>query len=206
MVALFRVPPEIDLPAKPDLRDELLSANRDLARRRFVKGLFGLAAAQLLPAPALALASTGSERQLSFAHTHTGEKLSVVYRNGDSYASDALGQINHHLRDHRSGEKFSMDKRLLDLLFELANVTGSRTPFQVISGYRSPNTNAMLRKKGSGVAKRSLHMQGKAIDVRLADVPTSQLRRAAIDLQAGGVGYYPKSDFVHLDTGRFRTW
>ena len=201
MVAHFREPPEIDLPSKPDLRDELLSANRDLARRRFVKGLFGLAAAQLLPAPALALASTGSERQLSFAHTHTGEKLSVVYRNGDSYASDALGQINHHLRDHRSGEKFSMDKRLLDLLFELANVTGSRTPFQVISGYRSPNT-----KKGSGVAKRSLHMQGKAIDVRLADVPTSQLRRAAIDLQAGGVGYYPKSDFVHLDTGRFRTW
>lgn len=206
MVALFRVPPEIDLPAKPDLSDAHFPVERVLARRRFVKGLVGLAAVPLLPAPALALASAGSERKLRFAHTHTGETLSIVYRNGDSYAPYALGQINHHLRDHRSGEIFSMDTGLLDLLFELTNVTGSRQPFQVISGYRSPGTNAMLRTKGSGVAKRSLHMQGKAIDVRLADIPTSQLRRAAIDLQAGGVGFYPKSDFVHLDTGNFRTW
>ena len=194
------------MPAKPDLSDAHFPVARVLARRRFVKGLVGLAAVPLLPVPALALTSAGSERKLRFAHTHTGETLSIVYRNGDSYASDALGQINHHLRDHRSGEIYSMDTGLLDLLFELANATGSRKPFQVISGYRSPGTNAMLRKKGSGVAKRSLHMQGKAIDVRLADVPTSQLRRAAIDLQAGGVGFYPKSDFVHLDTGKFRTW
>ena len=194
------------MPAKPDLSDAHFPVARVLARRRFVKGLVGLAAVPLLPVPALALTSAGSERKLRFAHTHTGETLSIVYRNGDSYASDALGQINHHLRDHRSGEIYSMDTGLLDLLFELANATGSRKPFQVISGYRSPGTNAMLRKKGSGVAKRSLHMQGKAIDVRLADVPTSQLRRAAIDVQAGGVGFYPKSDFVHLDTGKFRTW
>lgn len=194
------------MPAKSDLTDVPFTADRTVARRQFVKGLVGMAAAPLLPMPALALGSAGSDRQLQFAHTHTGETLSVVYRNGTSYASGALGQINHHLRDHRSGEIYSMDTGLLDLLFELANVTNSREPFQVISGYRSPGTNAMLRKKGSGVAKRSLHMQGKAIDVRLADIPTSQLRRAAIDLQAGGVGYYPKSDFLHLDTGRVRTW
>ena len=181
-------------------------ADAPVARRQFVKGLVGLATAPLLPLPALATISSVAERRLSFAHTHTGEKLAVVYRSGDEYAIDALRQVNHHLRDHRSGESYEMDTALLDLLHQLATVTGSREPFQVISGYRSPGTNAMLRKKGNGVAKRSLHMQGRAIDVRLADVPTSELRRAAIDLRAGGVGFYPKSDFVHLDTGRFRTW
>ena len=169
-------------------------------------GLVSLAATPFLPGAAFALTTAGSERKLSFAHTHTGETLTVVYRHGERYAPDALEKINHHLRDHRSGESHQMDPDLLDVLYKLARITGSRRPFQVISGYRSPGTNAMLRKQGSGVAKRSLHMQGKAIDVRLADVQTSQLQRAAIDLRAGGVGFYPKSNFVHLDTGRFRTW
>ncbi len=169
-------------------------------------GLVGLVATPLMPRAAMALASASGERKLKFAHTHTGEALTVVYRHGQQYAPDALTKINHHLRDHRSGEVCQMDPGLLDLLYQLASVTGSREPFQVISGYRSPSTNAMLRQKGSGVAKRSLHMQGKAIDVRLADISTSQLRRAAIELKAGGVGFYPKSNFVHLDTGRVRTW
>lgn len=207
MTALFAQSSEFRLSARLKRSNAASPPNElPLARRRFVIGLVGLVATPLMPRAAMALASASGERKLRFAHTHTGETLTVVYRHGQQYAPDALAKINHHLRDHRSGEVCQMDHGLLDLLHQLASATGSREPFQVISGYRSPSTNDMLRQKGSGVAKRSLHMQGKAIDVRLADVSTSQLRRAAIDLKAGGVGFYPKSDFVHLDTGRFRTW
>jgi len=174
----------------------------DRSRRDFTRRAAGLLFAGCLPLPALA----ADVRGLGFRHLHTGEKLKVVYFEAGQYLEDALAAINHLLRDHRSGDVHEMDPKLLDQLCALAQRCGRSGPFEVISGYRSPATNDMLRRNGSGVAKRSLHMQGRAIDVRLAGVRTNQLRRAATDLGRGGVGYYPKSDFVHLDTGRFRTW
>jgi uncharacterized protein YcbK (DUF882 family) len=145
-------------------------------------------------------------RVLAFSHTHTGERLRVEYFTGGRYLSDALAAINHVLRDFRTGDLHDIDPRLLDLLHDLSMRTESHQPFQVISGYRSPATNAMLRQRSEGVAAGSLHLVGQAVDIRLADVPLAKLRRAALALGRGGVGYYPASDFVHVDTGRVRTW
>lgn len=173
-------------------------------RRRLV-GAF--AASALLPASRWASAQSSAPRVLSFDHLHTGEKLRVEYFAGGQYLPDALGEVNQLLRDFRSNEVGTMDPKLLDLLHALALSTGSRKPFQIISGYRSPQTNLLLRERGGGgVAKRSLHMDGKAMDIRLADVPLGTLRQAALGLQAGGVGYYPQDAFVHVDTGRVRQW
>jgi uncharacterized protein YcbK (DUF882 family) len=119
---------------------------------------------------------------------------------------DALESVNHFLRDFRTGDVHPIDRDLLDLLHGLAGVTQSMRPFQVISGYRSPATNHMLRQRSEGVAGGSLHVKGQAIDIRLADVPLAQLRKAALEARRGGVGYYPTSDFVHVDTGRVRAW
>jgi uncharacterized protein YcbK (DUF882 family) len=145
-------------------------------------------------------------RALTFLHTHTGERLTAEYVTQGSYVADALAAINHVLRDFRTGEEKPIEPALLDLLHRLTTVTGSHQPFQVISGYRSPKTNAMLRERSTGVAAGSLHMQGKAIDIRVADIPLPKLRAAALGLRGGGVGYYPESRFVHVDTGRVRTW
>lgn len=176
-----------------------------LTRRRFVS-LFAAAATPAL-LPRRALAAAGETRVLSFSHLHTGERLGAVeYFSGGAYLPDALGAINRLLRDFRSGEVGAMDPALLDLLHGLRGATGSRAPFQIISGYRSPATNDMLRQRSSGVASGSLHMKGQAIDIRLADVPLARLRDAALALRGGGVGYYPGSDFVHVDTGRVRAW
>jgi uncharacterized protein YcbK (DUF882 family) len=166
-----------------------------------------LAAGLSLPALTVAkLAFANTERRLCFHHTHTSEKLDLVYRDSTGYRADALVQVNHVLRDHRSGESVPMDPALLDLLGDLYEVHGSRGEFQVISGYRSPATNKMLSERSSGVAKKSLHMQGRAIDIRLTDVATSDLRDSALQLARGGVGYYSSSDFIHVDTGRVRRW
>jgi len=175
------------------------------SRRGFLRGLVGLSAVAVV-APARLLAGSRGERILSFAHTHTGERLTVPYFAEGEYLADGLVRLEHLLRDHRSGEEHVIDPGLFDLLNDLQLATGTRKPFQVISGYRSPKTNATLRRAGRGVARRSLHMDGKAIDVRLADVRSSVLRAAALELRRGGVGYYRQSDFVHVDTGRFRTW
>lgn len=145
-------------------------------------------------------------RALTFHHTHTGETLTAEYFSGAAYVPDALAAINHHLRDFRTGDEHTIDPALLDLLHRLAAVTSTARPFEVISGYRSPKTNHMLREASTGVAAASLHMVGKAIDIRLADVRLPDLRGAAVVLRRGGVGYYPESDFVHVDTGRVRTW
>jgi uncharacterized protein YcbK (DUF882 family) len=145
-------------------------------------------------------------RVLRFSHTHTGEHLNVEYFSAGNYLQDALGEVNHFLRDFRTGDQHTIDPKLLDLLHHLASQTSSRAPFQVISGYRSPATNAMLRQRSEGVAAGSLHMVGQAIDIRLADVPLGKLRDAALDARSGGVGYYPASQFVHVDTGRVRRW
>ena len=173
-------------------------------RRQLLKNAGLLLPALVFPVPAI---SAGAQpRRLSFYHTHTSEKLDVVYSENGIYLPDALEEINYLLRDFRSGEAHPIDPELLDILHEVAIRTASRGQFEIISGYRSPATNAKLRDQGRGVAKRSLHMQGKAIDVRLTDRPTGDLHKTALDLRRGGVGHYPKSNFIHVDTGRFRTW
>jgi uncharacterized protein YcbK (DUF882 family) len=176
----------------------------DITRRTFLTALS--ASVPLLAAPRRLYASGAANRALRFTHTHTGERLSVEYFSGGTYVPDALATVNHFLRDFRTSEVHVIDPSLLDLLHALAGAAGSTQPFQVISGYRSPATNEMLRRHSEGVAAGSLHMRGQAIDIRVAGVPLDALRRAALDLRRGGVGYYPASDFVHVDTGRVRRW
>jgi len=165
-----------------------------------------LTATGLAVAATPAWANLASTREVAFDHLHTGEKLSLTYYRAGSYDDHALSSIDHLLRDFRTGDVHPIDRRLLDLLYAVQTSIGSDAPFQVISGYRSPVTNGMLRKASSGVATHSLHMQGMAIDVRLTNTRTSQLRETATRLRIGGVGYYAASDFVHLDIGRPRQW
>jgi uncharacterized protein YcbK (DUF882 family) len=160
----------------------------------------------IMTAPRLLRAYGQEARVLRFVHTHTGERLSVEYFKGGAYPVDALAAVNFFLRDFRTDEIHVIDPGLLDLLHGLAGTTGTSRPFEVISGYRSPATNEMLRHKSEGVAAGSLHMKGQAIDIRLADVVLPKLRQAALDARRGGVGYYPGSGFVHVDTGRVRMW
>lgn len=164
-----------------------------------------LATAPLIAAASPVLAAN-SPRALRFLHTHTGERLAVEYSTGTGYIADALSAVNHFLRDFRTGEEHPIDPSLLDVLSRLTALTGSERPFEVISGYRSPVTNDQLRRRSEGVAAGSLHMVGQAIDIRLADVPLPKVRAAALSMRAGGVGYYPASNFVHVDTGRVRFW
>jgi uncharacterized protein YcbK (DUF882 family) len=175
-----------------------------LSRRQFVAAI--AAAAPVLAASRRAFATVVPPRALNFTNTHTGERLSIEYFDRGRYVPDALTTVNHFLRDFRTGDVHVIDPRLLDLLHGLTRTTGTAKPFQVISGYRSPATNEMLREHSEGVAKNSLHMQGQAIDIRLADVPLAKLKKAALAMRVGGVGYYPASNFVHVDTGRVRTW
>ncbi len=163
----------------------------------------------MLPASARAFApqSSSEARRLSFNHLHTRERTALVYAWGDDFVPNALTRLNHFLRDHYTGEVGQMDPELYNLLHRVRLELGSAEPFHVISGYRSPATNETLRTtRGGGVARRSLHMDGKAIDVRLPGVALADLRDAAIGLKAGGVGYYQREDFVHIDTGRVRSW
>lgn len=180
------------------------------SRRRFIS-LVGstVSAAALLPGSAtaaLSVSARANRRSLGFHHLHTGETLRTTYWRGGDYDSAALASINQVLRDFRTGEIHPIEHDLLDILHTVQRELGTAGAYQVIGGYRSPKTNDMLSKRSSGVAKRSLHMQGRAIDVRIPGVSTARLREAAADLRLGGVGYYRKSDFVHLDTGRPRVW
>ena len=141
------------------------------------------------------------------ANTHTLERIEVVYAIDERYVPEALGSLNHFLRDHYTGDVGLIDPRVFDLLHRVRQVLGSGRVFEVISGYRCPATNTQLREtRGGGVASHSLHMDGRAIDVRLPGVPLAELRDAALSLRAGGVGFYPREQFVHLDTGRVRSW
>lgn len=151
---------------------------------------------------------TGDQRELSFYHTHTGKRLNVVYWKDGDYVNEALSKINRFLSDFRTGDLVEMDPQLLDLIHDVRESLNSNGTYHVVSAYRSPKTNDMLRKRSaaSGVARKSQHLLGKAIDVRLEGVPTATLRDAALRLQRGGVGYYKASDFVHMDTGRVRRW
>jgi uncharacterized protein YcbK (DUF882 family) len=176
-----------------------------LSRRRFIGAVLASPFA-LQHGLAHANIARKKPRELSFFHTHTGKEWSLAYHDGMHLVPDKMKQLNLFLSDFRTGDVYPIDTGLLDILYYLKQKTGSRGTFEVISGYRSPKTNEQLRGKSSGVAKRSLHMLGKAIDVRLTDVDTRELRELAIDLGRGGVGYYRKSDFLHLDTGRVRHW
>lgn len=188
----------------PSLDTQSRSRPSGLSRRGFARSLLG-AAGLLLLAPR-GLRAMVRPRELAFVHTHTGEELSIVYCDELGYRAEALARLDALLRDFRSEEVHPIDPALFDLLHEVHAATGSRAPFQVISGYRSPATNQRLHRRSEGVALGSLHLVGRAIDVRLADVPTARLRDAGLALARGGVGYYADSDFVHLDTGRVRRW
>jgi uncharacterized protein YcbK (DUF882 family) len=169
----------------------------------------------LLLAPPIGHAGTESalpaahEYRLRFYHTHTGERLNIVYRRGDQYIPEALDDLDHFLRDHRTGDVRHFDPRLFDLLYDLtASLGDSGGEIDVICGYRTPWSNEFLRARSphTGVAQHSLHMQAEAIDIRLPGIPTSDLRDAALRLHRGGVGYYRSSAFVHVDVGRVREW
>jgi uncharacterized protein YcbK (DUF882 family) len=174
-----------------------------VSRRGLLKlGAFGVASF----AARGALAASERERALRFVHTHTGESARVVYWADGEYLPEGLAEIDHVLRDHYSGDEHEIDSSLLDVLHRLSQRLDSARPFHVISGYRSPVTNATLAARSGGVARRSLHMAGQAIDVRLPGCELQTLRDAALALRAGGVGYYGGPDFVHIDVGRVRRW
>ncbi|MBU0960522.1 MAG: DUF882 domain-containing protein [Proteobacteria bacterium] len=174
-------------------------------RREFIGNSLQIMAGVALLSPTLSIAKKLDIRDLSFYHTHTGKELDVTYKIAGRYDPIALKKVNHHLRDFRTHETHPIAPHLLDILYKIKKQAGGGT-YEVISGYRSPKTNSMLRGRSTGVAKRSLHMKGMAIDVRLSGLRTKDLRDIARSLKGGGVGYYPKSDFVHLDTGRVRIW
>ncbi len=143
---------------------------------------------------------------ISFRHAHTGESFSGAYRVGDRYLPEAFERMNYILRDYRMDEVFPMDPRIIDILALIHERADATEPYQILSGYRSPRTNAMLRHSSVGVAKNSYHMYGQAIDIRVPGKSTKALRNVALSLRAGGVGYYPRSSFVHVDTGKVRSW
>lgn len=154
-----------------------------------------------------ATAAAGPEYRLRLFHTHTGERLDIVYRRGDSYVPEALAELNHYLRDHRTGAVLAYDPRVFDLLYDIdAKLGRPNGEIDIVCGYRTPWSNEFLRTHGHGVALHSLHMQAKAIDIRMPGIESSSLRDAALALHRGGVGYYAQSNFVHVDVGRVRRW
>ncbi len=177
-----------------------------ILKQILVPALFGITL--MLTATLSEGTTVSDERALSFYHTHTRLHLDVVYWKDGEYVDAALNDVNKFLSDFRTGDIADIDPTLLDLIYDVRDSLGSDGTYQIISAYRSSKTNEMLRTRSeaSGVAKKSQHILGKAIDVRLEGVKTKQLRDAAIRLQRGGVGYYEQSDFVHMDTGRVRRW
>ncbi|MCM2680251.1 YcbK family protein [Echinimonas agarilytica] len=182
----------------------------NLSRRRFMLGAGGavLSGAFMFPAAALAAQTrkTNNQRSLAMSNIHTGESLKLTYFEDGEYIADSLNRYNHLLRDFRANESISMDYNVLDQVFLLSQLVGHKGTVNIISGYRSPKTNEQLRKNGKGVAKKSYHMKGQAIDVAFPGSSLASARKAAIAMGAGGVGYYPKSGFLHLDTGPTRNW
>ena len=188
-----------------DLIGDLLQQQSDLPEGMSAEGF--AAQAVPVPTPAPQLRSAGhAPRWLKLHNIHTQEKLEAVYFEKGEYVPDAVQALDKVLRDYRTGDVYSMHPELFDTLADLAQKTQTKAHFQVISGYRSPKTNAMLHERSGQVAKRSLHMDGKAIDIYLEDVALDRVRAAALDLGRGGVGYYPTSNFVHVDVGPVRRW
>jgi uncharacterized protein YcbK (DUF882 family) len=175
-------------------------------RRNLVIGLAATAAIMVAIPPALAARRPFGIRSLALNNLHTGERVNTVYWQDGKYVPEALRHINWVLRDHHTDEVCRIDPDLLDLLTQLQIKLRTREPFQIFSGYRCPATNAMLASMTDGVAQNSLHMQGMAVDIRVPDRSLVKVQRAALSLEAGGVGFYPRSDFVHVDVGRVRRW
>ena len=178
------------------------------SRRYFIKAGSIAAGALFIPKALFARIHSPcpSGKSLSFYSIHTAESLDVCYFKNGQYDQQALDAINRLLRDHRTGEVKPIDTRLLEILYVVKRIIKPNSPFNVISGYRSASTNAMLYRTTTGVNKNSLHMKGRAIDIRIPGFKTSRLKETAVQIHAGGVGYYPKSNFIHVDTGPFRTW
>jgi uncharacterized protein YcbK (DUF882 family) len=173
-----------------------------LDRRRVLAAGLGFA----VPALGASAAAASAPRSLSVLNLHTGEKLAATYFEAGRYLPDALAALDRVLRDHRTGEVHPIAPGLIDLVADLAGQFGRPDAVQIISGYRSPASNAALHARSSGVATRSLHMQGMAMDIRVPGAPLERLRNAALALRRGGVGYYPASNFVHVDVGKVRQW
>lgn len=179
-----------------------------LGRRRFIRQV---ACGSLLTLGGPIIAEAAKPRfpvhkSLILQHAHTDDKLKLTYFEKGRYIKSALEEVNMLFRDYRTGKVHPIDVGLLDQLYDLKTLLGVNRPIQVVCGYRSPFTNAMLHEHNSGVASNSLHMQGRAVDIRIEGCSTRQMRNAALAMRQGGVGYYERSDFIHLDTGKFRTW
>jgi uncharacterized protein YcbK (DUF882 family) len=175
-------------------------------RRRFLRAVVPSLALSLAGMPARPANAAVPERSIELYHCHTGEMLRAVYFADGRYLPEALRAATHHLRDWRDGTELPVDPPLLDLIWSLRRALETSAPIQIYSGYRSPETNAMLRRARRGVALHSLHMRAMAIDLHVEGRPLTQVRQAAMSLGRGGVGYYPRSGFVHVDTGDIRYW
>ncbi len=180
-----------------------------IPRRQFLQ-LFAAGSVAAVGFPKIASSSMKysfvKARELSFNNLHTDEKLTIPYFEEGQYIPEALKEISHILRDHRTDDVLDIDPNLLNFLYQLQTTLETQKPIGIISGYRSPKTNAALRSRTGGVARTSKHMLGKAVDIRIENVSCRNIRNAAISLRQGGVGYYSRSNFVHLDTGTFRHW
>jgi len=176
-------------------------------RRIFLRSATVLATSSLVPSAfAKAMPSIEDSKKLHLYNIHTGEFVKTTFKQEGQFDPDSLSELDHLLRDHRSGESILISRTLLEDIHTLQQMFKPNQAIEIISGYRSPKTNERLRAMGHNVAKRSLHMQGKAVDIRIPGASLKQVRQAALALKSGGVGYYPKSGFIHLDVGRVRQW
>jgi uncharacterized protein YcbK (DUF882 family) len=185
---------------------DVTSITQSFSRRGFIKAAAQTAFAGALACAASPVLAAYGQRELSFVHTLTGERMSAVYFRNGAYDQTALLRVAYVLRDFHSGDVRNIDPMLLDTLFELQVRADHDKPYQIISGYRNPATNAELAKSIDAVAEHSMHIQGRAIDIRVSGVSTKRLRDLAVEMKRGGVGYYPNGNSLHLDTGRIRTW
>lgn len=183
-----------------------MNANDSLTRRTIIKAGIAFTVCNAVPFSSYGYAKTEKSRSLHFHNIHTGESLKTVYWEQGVYISEAMKDISYILRDHRTDDMKDIDPRLLDVISLLHRNLDSRKPFEVISGYRTARSNEFLYEHSNGVNPNSLHMYGKAIDIRLDDCHLKAVRNMAIAMQKGGVGYYPSSDFVHIDTGPVKHW
>jgi uncharacterized protein YcbK (DUF882 family) len=186
----------------------IASTHKQMPRRRFLQ-LLAAGSVAAVGIPQVSQAANRRNflpRELAFHNTHTGERVALTYFEQGQYLTEALQEIDNVFRDHRTGDVHPIDPNLLNILYKLQETLQVYRPFNIISGYRSPLSNGELHNHSNGVAKNSLHMQGKAVDISIEGVNTFDIRNAAISLQQGGVGYYPSSDFVHVDTGLVRYW
>ncbi len=172
-----------------------------------VNTVSGARAQSRAAAPEESRSQDGQDHVLRLYNTHTGERIEIAYRRGEQYISGALAKLDYFLRDHRTGDIRHFDPRLYDILYDLtASIGHPGGEIDIVCGYRTSTTNESLRAHTTGVAKNSLHIQAEAIDLRMPGIDTLKLRQAALALRRGGVGYYPHSDFIHVDTGRVRQW